>query len=1325
MKNAPTAKDWMMSALLKAAARPVWAPTLAALIALAPGELWSQQVQLGRQKDLGPEKIEVIRTQIRELEGRAIIGFKPAQATQGMRADGSPALAGAAVSSLAASLVPLGVRVDRQYLIIPAVAVRMDPDRLEELLADPNVDYVEPDYLKELVGRVPDVATQSTQETPWGIERIGAPTIWGITRGSGVRIGIIDTGIDEDHPDLNPLGGVNIVTGGTERSDWNDSSPLCPTHGTHVSGTAAALDNTIQVVGVAPSAQLFAIRVFDPTSAGVSACLALDSHTIAGIEWAIANGMDVINMSLGSATPSLAEADAIFAAYSAGIVVVAAAGNDGENVIFPAGYPQAIAVAATTFLDDVASFSNPGPEVEVAAPGATITSTVGGGGPPQSWSGTSMAAPHVSGTAALLRAARPDLSVDEIRQVLRGTAVDIATGGFDVASGWGLIDASGAVNAVATTNLALAMIPGDIFVSIEPDAAPVTTPVEVRNVGASGTISWTAADDQAWIAVDPTSGSASDVTPGVLDVTVDPAGLALGIHTGFVTVTGDAVNSPVQVRVRLAVAERVPLDAGVTTPGVLPLGERLRYVLDGTAGQSIDVALLRDLDHPQPLEDPFLRIYMPDGETLLDFNDDARPAGLERQSLLYSVVLPEDGTYVIEVGAWEDGSEGGFLLKARPAGPILGVDPLATGGRAVQNGDPATAQLTVFNLSGVGPSGWTATSPEPWLSADPASGTAAPPAGRIVMGGEREPAPKITSQAAAQRQRATRAESLLRERVRGASLDEPRDPGSGARSLPLATQTDQPGGAGSLESTTITVVMDPTGLDLGVNQGVISFTPDDGWLSASVAVSLWVYSPGMAIIGQELLGPWGATTDARSDRAIVATGDASGSLLPASETGIEAAVATGFDPFPSDVTVTADGDWLVGSAGSGNTSITRIGREGGTSAFAVLPDNAFWLATGPEGEIYATLCLADQTYRMDPDGSNVTPIGPSLDCPLGVDYRTQDNSIYIAGLVDDYLLKLDLSDGSTSQVSSGLIPWDVAVGRSGKIYVTGLDADGFGGYIFVIDPAVSPDAQLFAIAPSPTDLLGIALVEGGVVLTANAADFGEVYYFPVDDGPRIGGEGDLFARLAVDEVDGLLGEQFEVPVLLDMAGSTREATDFAVSLEWNPDALAFVEIAEGDFGGTFSTDVDQAAAGIIQATASRTTGLSGGVRTLFNVTFNLDASVNPGDQVDVTVTFNELLGPFEQDLRSVLTVESGSLCVSPWLWGDVDRDGTVSNGDATQILRHLVDLPLADGADIALGDVNRDGVVNGSDAVQILRYLVELPIPAESGVAGYGVTACP
>jgi subtilisin len=1319
----------MMGAPLKAAGQLVYASVLSALVALTPGELLPQQVQLGRQKDLGREKIEEIQTRIGEIDGRAIIGFKPVQAPQGMRADGSPALAASAVSGLAAGLEPLGVVVDRQFSIIPAVAVRMDPGRLEELLANPNIDYVEPDYLKELIGRGSDGAAQYTQETPWGIQRIDAMRAWAYTRGAGVRIGIIDTGIDEDHPDLNPIGGINVVTGGYNRSDWDDSSPLCPTHGTHVAGIAAALDNTIQVVGVAPSAQLYAIRVFDPTNAGLPVCVALNSHIIGGIEWAVSTGIDVINMSLGSTAPSLAESDAVFAAYSGGIVVVAATGNDdGGPVQFPAAYPQAIAVAASDYSDEVADFSNQGPEVELTAPGVTITSTMGGGVPPQPASGTSMATPHVAGAAALLLAARGDLSVDEVRQLLRGTAYDIAPAGYDVASGWGRIDAGAAVTAVATTNLALAIIPADLDVSIDPDEGPFTTSLEIRNIGASGTINWTANDDQAWLSLDPTSGSASDATPGLVDVTLDPLGLAIGTYTGFVTVSGDAVNSPVQIRVRLDVAESIPLDAGVTTQGTLAFGERLRYLVDGTAGQSIDVALLSDPGHAQPLVDPYLRIYRPDGRTLLAFNDDAPEAGLWLQSLLYSLVLPEDGTYVIEAGAYADQGAGGFLLKTRPAGPILAVDPLTAAATAEQNGELVTTEVNVVNLSGVGSTGWTATSPDPWLSTDPGSGTAVPPAGGPVVDRVLERAPASTRLNIPQRQHRTWAEYLVRAQAPGAAASASKlsDPGLGELALPVGTKIGLPSRAATLASTPVSVIMDPTGLEIGANVGAINFTPDDGWVSASLPVLLWVYSPGMATIGEDLLGPWGATTDAQTDRAIVATGDDSGSLLPVAATGIGAAVATGFDPFPADVTLSIDGDWLVGSGGEGDRHITRIGREGGTSTFHLLPaGNALWLAAGPAGEVYVTSCPADAVYRLSPDGSGRTTVGPSIDCPLGLDYRPQDNSVYVGSLTDDYLLRVDVDDGSTSQVGSGLLPWDIAVGRSGTIYVTGLDADLLGGYIFTIDPAASPDAELFAVAPVPTDLLGIALVEGGLVLTANATDFGEVYYYPVDDGPRTAGEGDLFARLAVDGVEGLLGEPLEVPLLLDMSGSTREAIDFAVSLQWAPELLDFVDIEEGEFGGAFSVNVDQAATGLIEATASRTTGLGGDVVTLFTPTFSMESSVGPGDQVDLTITFDELTGLFAQDLRSVLTVEPGSLCVSTWPWGDVDRDGTVGSGDATQILRHLVDLPLAEGADIELGDVNRDGVVNGVDAVQILRHLVELPIPAESRVDRYGVGACP
>ena len=218
---------------------------LAVLLLLSgPGDLLAQQ-RLGRQQDLTSQQVDSLRSQIQALGVRAIIGFKPVAAVQG-----TPAMNQNTVRRLAESLSPMGVVVLRQFQRIPAVAVRMDPSRFAELLANPNIDYVEPDVLHEPTGfaDMPDLMALRVQETPWGIVRVNAPNAWAVTRGAGAKLGIIDTGIDEDHPDLNVLGGINLITGGTARSDWDDNSSICITHGTHVDGSAAALDNDITVV---------------------------------------------------------------------------------------------------------------------------------------------------------------------------------------------------------------------------------------------------------------------------------------------------------------------------------------------------------------------------------------------------------------------------------------------------------------------------------------------------------------------------------------------------------------------------------------------------------------------------------------------------------------------------------------------------------------------------------------------------------------------------------------------------------------------------------------------------------------------------------------------------------------------------------------------------------------------------------------------------------------------------------------------------------------------------------------------------------------------
>jgi subtilisin family serine protease len=235
---------------------------------------------------------------------------------------------------------------------------------------------------------------------------------------------------------------------------WDDDNG----HGTHVAGIAAAVDNEIGVIGASPEAYLYAVKVLDRTGSGYV------SDVIAGIQWAIDNDMDVINMSLGTDSDIQSLHDAVDAAYAANIVVVAAAGNDGDtdpdsDVDYPAAYSSVIAVAATDSEDIRASWSSDGTEVELAAPGVEVRSTWKGG-KYKVLSGTSMASPHVAGTVALILATSVPSTYDadsdgfwdpvEVRAVLQETADDLGDSGFDVYYGYGLVDSEESVTGVQT-----------------------------------------------------------------------------------------------------------------------------------------------------------------------------------------------------------------------------------------------------------------------------------------------------------------------------------------------------------------------------------------------------------------------------------------------------------------------------------------------------------------------------------------------------------------------------------------------------------------------------------------------------------------------------------------------------------------------------------------------------------------------------------------------------------------------------------------------------------------------------------------------------------
>ena len=234
--------------------------------------------------------------------------------------------------------------------------------------------------------------------TPWGIIEIQAPAANTYSSGLGVKVCVVDTGIQNTHPDLAGAvaGGQNFVVarGRIDPAKWADDNG----HGTHVAGIIAARDNGIGVVGVAPEATLFAAKVLDRNGSGYVSAVA------EGVISCVEHGAQVINMSLGSAADSTLMHDAVRYASENDLIIVAAAGNESGGVSYPAKYPEVLAVSAVDANLDFAWFSNFGSEVAFAAPGVAINSTYLGS-TYKVLSGTSMAAPHVAGVAALMLSA--------------------------------------------------------------------------------------------------------------------------------------------------------------------------------------------------------------------------------------------------------------------------------------------------------------------------------------------------------------------------------------------------------------------------------------------------------------------------------------------------------------------------------------------------------------------------------------------------------------------------------------------------------------------------------------------------------------------------------------------------------------------------------------------------------------------------------------------------------------------------------------------------------------------------------------------------------
>ena len=306
---------------------------------------------------------------------------------------------------------------------------------LNALRHDPSVRIAEPDYPLHASALPNDPRFSQL----WGLHNTGqanglpdadidAPEAWEVTTGSaGVTVAVIDTGVDYNHPDLRD----NILrddAGNVVGWDFanGDANPMDDnSHGTHVSGTIGAEGNNgIGVIGVCPVVRVMPVKFLGADGTGST------SNAILAIDFAVAHGARVLNCSWGGAGLSDLLLEAIQRAQSAGVLVVAAAGNEGlnndETPSYPASYNQfcvnVLSIAATDNRDDLAGFSNYGRDtVDLCAPGVGIVSTLPGNSY-GSFSGTSMATPHVSGTAALLLSRYPDLSVAQLRHRLLDNA---------------------------------------------------------------------------------------------------------------------------------------------------------------------------------------------------------------------------------------------------------------------------------------------------------------------------------------------------------------------------------------------------------------------------------------------------------------------------------------------------------------------------------------------------------------------------------------------------------------------------------------------------------------------------------------------------------------------------------------------------------------------------------------------------------------------------------------------------------------------------------------------------------------------------------------
>lgn len=466
------------------------------------------------------------------------------------------------LGSVAREVVTVAVRKNRMKVRKLRARTQADARKLVEHLNKKSGVSAELNHVVRVsdgpVGHTVAVPPRTTAEPgteQWGLTAVRAESAWTITRGSGVKVAVIDTGVDASHPDLvdRALPAIDLVGDG-ESGDPNG-------HGTHVAGIIAASLDGAGVAGVANQVSVLPVRVMDASGSG-------DLATVArGIIAAVDAGVQVVNLSLGTLYDSTVLAGAVQHATSSGATVVAAGGNNSSDgvPVYPAALSGVIGVSSIDQDLARSSFSNAGSFIDLAAPGGSILSTMPGG----SWgylSGTSMATGFVSATAALVRSAKKGLSRGQVESILLGTAADDASGdGRDDVHGYGLVRADQAVLKAKST----------------PTAPGAPTGVSASAGNASAVVRWTAPSSNGGSAITGYTATAAPggrtcTTTGSVSCTV--SGLTNGASYTFTVVARNAVGASPRSSASKAVTPR-------TVPGA-PSGVRVTKVYTSTPTSS-------------------------------------------------------------------------------------------------------------------------------------------------------------------------------------------------------------------------------------------------------------------------------------------------------------------------------------------------------------------------------------------------------------------------------------------------------------------------------------------------------------------------------------------------------------------------------------------------------------------------------------------------------------------------------------------------------------------------------------------------------------------